>query len=177
MIETLTQGEGVNRRCLSVEDIEAVVEDLGPLIRPLLIELRDVHRRSKHLSEQLQIADLRVSTAKADGHMEAAALQHQIAANAVHALRGRLLEAEVDQELRKAGFEYPRGIGGVKDAMGFLKRYRANANAFEDFLSRIADIEGRENEDGPGEPIDHRDAMQRLDQIRTVIKEFDDYER
>lgn len=66
---------------------------------------------------------------------------------------------------------------GCGDAMGCLERYRANANAFEDFLSRIADIEGRESQDGPGEPIDLKDALSRLDQIRDVIKEFDDYDR
>jgi len=92
-------------------------------------------------------------------------------------LRAKLVLAELDEELGKAGFEGPQGIAGLKDAMGFLKRHRDDSIAFRDFISRIADIEGRESEGGPGEPIDLKDAMLRLDQIRTVIKEFDDYER
>lgn len=176
-IERLSQGCVVNRRALFPEDVEGLVEELGPLVSALVGELHEAIEKMVQAEKLADIEYQRRHVAVNEERTEVLRLRAQIQKSLTTELRAELVEAELDEELRKAGFESPQGIAGLKDAMGFLKRHRADASAYRDYLSRIADIEGRENEDGPGEPIDHRDAMQRLDQIRTVIKEFDDYDR
>lgn len=169
---------------LNYADAETLVEELGPLVRPLFEELDEAVEGLSNLRGKLTAAERRVEIEHMRDrsfHIEQSLsmlrLKTRVAEQEAAELRAKLVLAELDEELRKAGFESPLGIAGLKDAMGFLERYRDHMRAFEDFISRIADIEGRENEDGPGEPIDLKDAMERLDQIRDVIKEFDDYDR
>lgn len=182
-VQTENYGDSVYFR-IEEMNAEILVEELGPLVRPLFEELEEAAEGLSRLRDKLTSAERetqyqitlgrsRVADQMLVNAQQLVRIQEQKAVE----LRARLVLAEMDEELRKAGFEYPQGIAGLKDAMGFLKRYRANADAFGDLLSRIADIEGRENEDGPGEPIDHKDAMERLDQIRDVIKEFDSHGR
>ena len=177
-------GRLVSDTMLTSEDAEVLAEELEHLIRPYLEDLEEAGESLASLRRKLTIAEkeivherMRANVRVSDQTVIAAKLRAQMEQDRLDVMRANLLVAEIDVELRAAGITAPAGIEAVRSAMGFLRRYDAMQMAYHDFLARIADIEGRESEDGPGEPVDLKDAMLRLNQIRDVVKEFDEYER
>lgn len=182
MVERLTS-HPVSDTTLNLLDAENLVKALNPVLRPLLQEYDEAIEAISNLRGKLTEQDRAFDRSRKQRNLVAE--QERLKAQGylctlieqkVQVLKAELDVEEVNAVLRRAG-AYPPGPQGVSDLADDHRTARRQADARVDLLSRIADIEGRENPDGPGEPIDFKDAMLRLDQIREVIKEWDDDER
>lgn len=167
---------------LDETDAEIVVEALGPVIRQLLEELDEYGDALASLRSKLNQArrDIELERQRADSRVAdemstIARLQTTIAERRASQLRAELEIAEVNEALRKAGFGYPIGARGVRDAMGFLERHKDRADARIDFLSRLADVV-LPDEDIDA-PLDDKARKLRLEQVTQIIKEHEADER
>lgn len=170
---------------LSLAEAEVIVEELASLVLPFIASTVQSTEAARLANEgmlaaqnELVLERLRRESQVADqveiNAKQAARLQEQKATE----LRARLMVAELNEELRKAGFEHPLGIEGVRDAMDSLKRYHRWSDAYGDFLHRIADVVKPENR------ASHfavrktwEGALQAVEQVTEIIEEFDEYER
>ena len=105
-------------------------------------------------------------------------LKRNLAASRVAVLKAELLEAQVDHELAKHGYEYPQGIQGFKDALDHLRRYDGWQKAYHDLLQRIADVVAPEDETVRADlALDPAEAAQALKNVMAIIKEYEEFER
>lgn len=170
---------------LNYADAEMLVEELGPLVRPLFEELEETAEGLSKLRGKLtatenraEIERMRDHSFRAEQNLSMLRLKTRVAEQEAAELRAKLVVAELDEELRKAGFGSPSGIAGLKDAMRFLERYRRNSAVFEDCLSRIADVVLPDDRVTRAATVVTREAMkQTINQVTEIIKEFDDHGR
>lgn len=166
-------------------DRDALLAELMDVMRPhaedatsLWDTVAELHRQLAQAKAEVNVAFRNGDLYRAEGTEKAARLQRQIAADRVQVLKAELLQAEIDAELAKAGYEYPQGSRGVKDALGHLKMYDAQQKAYHDFLQRIADVVAPE--EGVlrvGRMIDPGLAKDAYNKVAEIVEEFEEYER